>query len=161
MVVPVPDSGNYAALDYSLESKIPYHMAFVRNHYVGRSFLQPSQVTRRMDVRVKLNLVPKLVEGKRIISVNYSIVRGTTSQSRIKILKEAGAKEVHVLISCPPHKHSCVYGIDFPDRKKLLAATATHEEIYRHLGADIVGYLSEEGIVEATHQPKDHFCLVC
>jgi len=109
-----------------------------------------------MDVRVKLNLVPKLVEGKRIISVNCSIVRGTTSQSRIKILKE-----VHVLISCPPHKHSCVYGIDFPDRKKLLAATATHEEIYRHLGADSVGYLSEEGIVEATHQPKDHFCLVC
>jgi len=161
MVVPVPDSGNYAALGYSLESKIPYHMAFVRNHYVGRSFLQPSQVTRSMDVRVKLNLVPKLVEEKRIIIVDDSIVRGTTSQSRIKILKEAGAKEVHVLISCPPHKHSCVYGIDFPDRKKLLAATATHEEICRHLGADSVGYLSEEGMVEATHQPKDHFCLAC
>ena len=161
MVVPVPDSGNYAALGYSLESKIPYHMAFVRNHYVGRSFLQPSQVTRSMDVRVKLNLVPNLVEGKRVIIVDDSIVRGTTSQSRIKILKEAGAKEVHVLISCPPHKHSCVYGIDFPDRKKLLAATATHEEICRHLGADSVGYLSEEGMVEATHQPKDHFCLAC
>ena len=110
-----------------------------------------------MDVRVKLNLVPNLVEGKRIIIVDDSIVRGTTSQSRIKILKEAGAKEVHVLIGCPPHKHSCVYGIDFPDRKKLLAATATHEEICRHLGADSVGYLSEEGMVEATHQPKDHF----
>jgi amidophosphoribosyltransferase len=161
MVVPVPDSGNYAALGYSLESGIPYHMAFVRNHYVGRSFLQPSQVTRSLNVRVKLNLVSGLVEGKKVIIVDDSIVRGTTSQSRIRTLKEAGAKEVHVLISCPPHKYSCVYGIDFPDRKKLLAATSSVEEIKIHLDADSVGYLSEEGMVESTGQPRDQFCMAC
>lgn len=161
MVVPVPDSGNYAALGYSLESGIPYHMAFVRNHYVGRSFLQPSQTTRSLDVRVKLNLVPDLVKGKRVIIVDDSIVRGTTSQSRIKILKEAGAEAVHVLISCPPHKFSCVYGIDFPDRSKLLAANASPEEICRHLGADSIGYLSQEGMVKATNQPEEAFCMAC
>jgi amidophosphoribosyltransferase len=161
MVVPVPDSGNYAALGYSLESGIPYHMAFVRNHYVGRSFLQPSQTTRSLDVRVKLNLVSDLVKGKRVIIVDDSIVRGTTSQSRIKILKEAGAEAVHVLISCPPHKFSCVYGIDFPDRSKLLAANASPEEICRHLGADSIGYLSQEGMVKATNQPEEAFCMAC
>jgi amidophosphoribosyltransferase len=161
MVVPVPDSGNYAALGYSLESGIPYHMAFVRNHYVGRSFLQPSQTTRSLDVRVKLNLVSDLVKGKRVIIVDDSIVRGTTSQSRIKILKEAGAEAVHVLISCPPHKFSCVYGIDFPDRSKLLAANASTEEICRHLGADSIGYLSQEGMVKATNQPEEAFCMAC
>ena len=161
MVVPVPDSGNYAALGYALESGIPYHMAFVRNHYVGRSFLQPSQTTRNLNVRVKLNLVSGLVEGKKVIIVDDSIVRGTTSQSRIKTLKEAGAKEVHVLISCPPHKYSCVYGIDFPDRQKLLAARSNIEEIKQYLDADSVGYLSEDGLVQSTKQPKENFCLAC
>ena len=121
LVVPVPDSGNCAALGYSLESKIPYEMAFVRNHYVGRSFLQPSQLIRDFNVRVKLNLIGDLVKGKRIIVVDDSIVRGTTCKTRVNNLKEAGAKEVHVLVSCPPHMHPCVYGIDFPDRNKLMA----------------------------------------
>src|SRR5213594_3540420 len=122
VVVPVPDSGNCAALGYSLESDIPYEMAFVRNHYVGRSFLQPSQLIRDLDVRIKLNLITELVKGKRVIVVDDSIVRGTTCQARVNNLKEAGAKEVHVLVSCPPHKNPCVYGIDFPDRNKLMAA---------------------------------------
>src|SRR2546429_8588414 len=127
VVVPVPDSGNCAALGYSLESAIPYEMAFVRNHYVGRSFLQPSQLIRDFDVRVKLNLITELVKGKRVIIVDDSIVRGTTSKARVINLKEAGAKEVHVLVSCPPHMNPCVYGIDFPDRSKLMAANYSLE----------------------------------
>ena len=123
VVVPVPDSGNCAALGYSLESGIPFEMAFVRNHYVGRSFLQPSQLIRDFDVRVKLNLIEELVKGKRVIVVDDSIVRGTTCKTRVNNLKEAGAKEVHVLVSCPPHMNPCVYGIDFPDRNKLMAAS--------------------------------------
>ena len=150
LVIPVPDSGNCAALGYSLESKVPYEMAFVRNHYVGRSFLQPSQGIRDFDVRVKLNLIGSLVKDKRIIVVDDSIVRGTTSRSRVTHLKEAGAKEVHVMVSCPPHRHSCVYGIDFPDRKKLLAVSRSLEEIRQFLGADSLSYLSEEGMVKAT-----------
>jgi amidophosphoribosyltransferase len=161
VVIPVPDSGNQAALGYSLESKIPYEMAFVRNHYVGRSFLQPSQSIRDFDVRVKLNLIKELVEGKRVIVVDDSIVRGTTSKSRVKHLKEAGAKEVHVMVSCPPHRHPCVYGIDFPDRKKLLAANYSEEEIRQFLGANSLSYLSEEGMVKATSLPRNAFCMAC
>jgi amidophosphoribosyltransferase len=161
LVIPVPDSGNQAALGYSLESKIPYEMAFVRNHYVGRSFLQPSQLIRDFDVRVKLNLINELVKDKRVIVVDDSIVRGTTSKSRVKHLKEAGAKEVHVMVSCPPHRHPCVYGIDFPDRKKLLAANHSLGEIREFLGADSLSYLSEEGMVRATSLPKKSFCMAC
>ena len=122
IVVPVPDSGNYAALGYSQEAGIPYEIAFIRNHYVGRSFLQPSQLIRDFNVRVKLNLIGELVQGKRVIIVDDSIVRGTTCKARVKTLKDAGAKEVHVRVSCPPHMNPCVYGIDFPDRNKLMAA---------------------------------------
>lgn len=161
IVVPVPDSGNYAALGYSLESGIPYEMAFVRNHYVGRSFLQPSQLIRDFNVKVKLNLIADLVRGKRVIIVDDSIVRGTTSRARVTSLKEAGAKEVHVLVSCPPHKHPCVYGIDFPDRSKLMAANHGEDEIRRYLHADSLGYLSLDGMVEAVGHPKSAFCLAC
>lgn len=161
IVVPVPDSGNCAALGYSLESGIPYEMAFVRNHYVGRSFLQPSQLIRDFNVRVKLNLIADLVRGKRVIIVDDSIVRGTTSQTRVNSLKEAGAKEVHVLVSCPPHMHPCVYGIDFPDRSKLMAATHTLEQIRRYLNADSLGYLSQDGMIKATGRPKTDFCMAC
>ncbi|MDB6018077.1 MAG: amidophosphoribosyltransferase [Pedosphaera sp.] len=161
LVIPVPDSGNCAALGYSLESKIPYEMAFVRNHYVGRSFLQPSQLIRDFDVRVKLNLINELVEGKRVIVVDDSIVRGTTSKSRVNNLKEAGAKEVHVMVSCPPHMNPCVYGIDFPDRSKLMAANHSLEEIRRYLNADSLSYLSKEGLVKATGLPKSSFCMAC
>jgi len=161
VVVPVPDSGNCAALGYSLESGIPFEMAFVRNHYVGRSFLQPSQLIRDFDVRVKLNLITELVKDKRVIVVDDSIVRGTTCKARVNNLKEAGAKEVHVLVSCPPHMNPCVYGIDFPDRNKLMAANHSLEEIRKYLNADSLHYLSQEGLVKATGLPKDNFCMAC
>jgi len=161
IVVPVPDSGNCAALGYSLESKIPYEMAFIRNHYVGRSFLQPSQLIRDFNVRVKLNLIPELVRGKRVIIVDDSIVRGTTCKARVNNLKEAGALEVHVLVSCPPHRNPCVYGIDFPDRNKLMAANYSLQEIRKYLNADSLGYLSLDGMVKATGLPANFFCMAC
>jgi amidophosphoribosyltransferase len=161
LVVPVPDSGNCAALGYSLQSGIPYEMAFVRNHYVGRSFLQPTQLIRDFNVRVKLNLVCELVKGKRVIIVDDSIVRGTTCRTRVNSLKEAGATEVHVLVSCPPHMNPCVYGIDFPDRKKLMAANYSIDEIRAYLNADSLGYLSQDGMVASTGLPKSSFCMAC
>ena len=161
VVVPVPDSGNCAALGYSLESGIPFEMAFVRNHYVGRSFLQPTQLIRDFDVRVKLNLIQELVQDKRVIVVDDSIVRGTTCKARVNNLKEAGAKQVHVLVSCPPHMHPCVYGIDFPDRSKLMAANHSLEEIRKYLNADSLHYLSQEGMVKATGLPATSFCMAC
>jgi amidophosphoribosyltransferase len=161
IVVPVPDSGNYAALGYSLETNIPYEMAFIRNHYVGRSFLQPSQLIRDFNVRVKLNLIPELVKGKRVVIVDDSIVRGTTCKARVNTLKEAGAREVHVRVSCPPHMHPCVYGIDFPDRRKLMAANYSVDEIRKYLNADSLAYLSQEGMVRATGHPASAFCMAC
>jgi amidophosphoribosyltransferase len=161
VVIPVPDSGNCAALGYSLESGIPFEMAFVRNHYVGRSFLQPSQLIRDFDVRVKLNLITELVKNKRVIVVDDSIVRGTTCKARVNNLKEAGAKEVHVLVSCPPHMNPCVYGIDFPDRSKLMAANHSLEEIRKYLNADSLHYLSQDGLVKATGLPAKSFCMAC
>ena len=161
IVVPVPDSGNCAALGYSEESKIPFEMAFVRNHYVGRSFLQPTQLIRDFNVRVKLNLISELVKDKRVIIVDDSIVRGTTCKARVNNLKEAGAKEVHVLVSCPPHRNPCVYGIDFPDRSKLMAANYSLVEIRKYLNADSLAYLSQEGMVKATGLPANAFCMAC
>ena len=161
MVIPVPDSGNCAALGFSLESGIPYEMAFVRNHYVGRSFLQPSQLIRDFNVRVKLNLIEELVKDKRVVIVDDSIVRGTTFKTRVNNLKEAGAKEVHVRVSCPPHRYPCVYGIDFPDRTKLMAANYTIPEIQKYLNADSLAYLSQEGMVKATGLPAAEFCMAC
>ena len=161
VVIPVPDSGNCAALGYSLESGIPFEMAFVRNHYVGRSFLQPSQLIRDFDVRVKLNLITELVKDKRVIVVDDSIVRGTTCKARVNNLKEAGAKEVNVLVSCPPHMNPCVYGIDFPDRSKLMAANHSLEEIRKYLNADSLHYLSQDGMVKATGLPANSFCMAC
>ena len=161
IVVPVPDSGNCAALGYSEESKIPFEMAFVRNHYVGRSFLQPTQLIRDFDVRVKLNLIAELVKGKRVIIVDDSIVRGTTCKARVNNLKEAGAKAVHVLVSCPPHRNPCVYGIDFPDRSKLMAANYSLDEIRAYLNADSLAYLSQKGMVKATGLAAESFCMAC
>jgi len=161
VVFPVPDSGTCAALGYSLESGIPFEMGFVRNHYVGRSFLQPSQIIRDFDVRVKLNLIADLVKGRRVVIVDDSIVRGTTARQRVNNLKQAGAKEVHVRVSCPPHRHPCVYGIDFPDRSKLMAVTHTIDEIRQYLQADSLAYLSQEGMVKATGLAPDAFCMAC
>ncbi len=125
----------YAALGFSEELGIPYYPAFVRNHYIGRTFIQPSQRIRDFNVRVKLNLIGDAVRGKRVVVVDDSIVRGTTARARVVNLREAGAAEVHMRISCPPHKHACFYGIDFPDPEKLLANQCTHEEIRKYLGA--------------------------
>ena len=161
LVIPIPDSGNCAALGFSLEAGIPYEMAFVRNHYVGRSFLQPSQLIRDFNVRVKLNLIEELVKDKRVVVVDDSIVRGTTFKARVNNLKLAGAKEVHVRVSCPPHRYPCVYGIDFPDRSKLMAANNTVDEIRKYLSADSLAYLSEEGLVKATSLPREGFCMAC
>lgn len=161
LVVPVPDSGIYAALGFSEELGIPYYPAFVRNHYIGRTFIQPSQQIRDFNVRVKLNLVGEAVKGKRVVVVDDSIVRGTTARSRVVNLREAGAKEVHMRISCPPHKFACYYGIDFPDPEKLLANQCTLEEIRTYLGADSIGYLPLEGMIQATTRPASQFCTAC
>ena len=161
IVVPVPDSGNYAAMGFSEELNIPFEHAFVRNHYIGRTFLQPTQLIRDFNVRVKLNLIKESVDGKRVVVVDDSIVRGTTAKARVINLREAGAKEVHMRISCPPHKFACHYGIDFPDPGKLLANQLTLDEIREYLGADSIGYLDVAGMVRATGLTEDHFCLAC
>jgi amidophosphoribosyltransferase len=161
IVVPVPDSGNYAALGFSHELQIPYEPAFVRNHYIGRTFLQPTQLIRDFNVRVKLNLIKELVTGKRVVVVDDSVVRGTTARARVVSLREAGAKEVHLRISCPPHKFACYYGIDFPDPKNLLANQFALEEMSKYLGVDSIGYLDIAGMVRATGLPMNEFCLAC
>ena len=161
LIIPVPDSGVCAAMGYSEQSGIPYEMAFIRNHYVGRSFLQPTQLIRDFNVRVKLNLIESLVKDKSVVIVDDSIVRGTTCRSRVKTLKDAGAREVHVAVSCPPHKNPCVYGIDFPDRSQLMAHNNTVDEIRKYLNADSLHYLTLEGMVAATGQKRDAFCLAC
>lgn len=161
LVVPVPDSGNYAALGFAEELGIPYNHAFVRNHYIGRTFLQPTQLIRDFNVRVKLNLIKEAVHGKRVVVVDDSIVRGTTARARVVNLREAGAKEVHMRISCPPHRHACHYGIDFPDPEKLLANQCSLLQIRDYLGADSIGYLDVDGMVRATEQPESQFCLAC
>jgi amidophosphoribosyltransferase len=161
LVIPVPDSGNWAAMGFAEESKIPFGNAFVRNHYVGRTFLQPSQLIRDFGVRVKLNLIAKMVRGKRVVVVDDSIVRGTTARARVSTLREAGAKEVHMRVSCPPHKWPCAYGIDFPTRKELMAANNTLDQIRDFLGADSLGYLSLDGMIRATGLPASEFCTAC
>lgn len=161
VVIPVPDSGIYAALGFAEELGIPYDPAFVRNHYIGRTFIQPTQLIRDFNVRVKLNLIGEAVEGKRVVVVDDSVVRGTTAKARVVNLREAGAKEVHLRISCPPHRHACYYGIDFPDPEKLIANQHTQQEICDYLGADSIGYLDVDGMVRATGLEKNSFCMAC
>jgi len=161
LVIPVPDSGNWAAMGFAEESGIPFGNAFVRNHYVGRTFLQPSQLIRDFGVRVKLNLIKEMVNGQRVVVVDDSIVRGTTARARVTTLREAGAKEVHMRVSCPPHKWPCAYGIDFPTRKELMAANNSLEQISNFLGADSLGYLSLNGMIAATGLPAMEFCTAC
>jgi amidophosphoribosyltransferase len=161
LVVPVPDSGTYAALGFAEELSIPFEHAFVRNHYIGRTFLQPTQLIRDFNVRVKLNLIKEAVAGKRVVVVDDSIVRGTTARARVINLREAGADEVHMRISCPPHKHACHYGIDFPDPRNLLANQCSMDQIREYLGVDSIGYLDTAGMVRATGQPDTDFCMAC
>lgn len=160
-VMPFPDSGNYAALGYSQASGIPLEMGMIRNHYVGRTFIQPSQSMREFTVRVKLNPVRSLLKDKRVIIVEDSIIRGTTGRSRVRSLRKMGAKEIHMLVSCPPTCNPCYYGIDFPSNKELIAATNSVTEIADHLGLDSLTYLSLDGLVEATGLGSENFCLAC
>jgi amidophosphoribosyltransferase len=160
MVIPIPDSGNSAALGYSRASGIPLDFGFIRNHYVGRTFIMPEDKQRKCSADMKLAVLPDVVKGKRIIAVDDSIVRGNTMAKRIRILREAGAKEVHVRISCPPVKHPCFYGIDFPTAEELVASSRTTEEIRQLMGADSLGYLSIEGILSPFDNPQD-FCTAC
>ncbi|MFH1996016.1 MAG: amidophosphoribosyltransferase [Candidatus Omnitrophota bacterium] len=161
LVMPVPDSGNYAALGFAEESGIPLELGLVRNHYIGRTFIQPLQHTRDFRVRVKLNPVRDLLKGKRIAVVEDSIVRGTTSRIRVKTLREAGAKEIHMRVSCPPLKHPCYYGIDFPTEKELIASKHTIEWIRDFIGADSLKYLSKEGMLRSMSLPAEEFCTAC
>lgn len=161
LVIPVPDSGNWAAMGFAEQSGIPFGNAFVRNHYVGRTFLQPTQLIRDFSVRMKLNLIGEMVAGKRVVVVDDSIVRGTTARARVVTLREAGAKEVHLRISCPPHKWPCAYGIDFPTRKELMAANNSLDQIRDFMGADSLGYLSLESMIAATGLPANEFCTAC
>ena len=160
-VMPFPDSGNYAAIGYSQESGIPLEMGVIRNHYVGRTFIQPTQSMRDFNVKVKLNPVRSFLKGKRVIIVEDSIIRGTTGKSRVRALRAAGAKEIHMVVSCPPTRHACYYGIDFPSSDQLIATKKVINEIAQHLGLDSLHYLSLEGLVKATGKERKDFCLAC
>jgi len=159
-VMPFPDSGNYAAVGYSQESGLPLELAMIRNHYVGRTFIQPSQDMRDFSVRVKLNPVKSMIQGKRIIIVEDSIVRGTTIRARVKKLRELGAREIHLRVSCPPIKHPCFYGIDFSSKGELIAANHTPEDIARFLGIESLHYLTIPGLVDSVTD-DDAWCLAC
>jgi amidophosphoribosyltransferase len=136
LVMPIPDSGNYAAIGFAEESGIPYEIGMIRNHYIGRTFIQPSQLVRDFKVRVKLNPIKDVLKGKRVVIIEDSIVRGTTSRIRVKTLREAGAREVHMRVSCPPLRHPCFYGIDFPTKKELIASNHPVEWIRDFIGLD-------------------------
>ena len=159
--MPFPDSGNYAALGFCQESGIPLEMGVIRNHYVGRTFIEPTQSMRDFGVKVKLNPVREILNQKRIVIVEDSIIRGTTSKMRIKTLREAGAWEIHMVISCPPHRHPCCYGIDFSTKGELIASEHSVEEIKNFIGLDGLFYLSLSGMLEATGLQEDNFCLAC
>jgi len=161
LVIPIPDSGNYAALGFAEESKIPYEEAIIRNHYIGRTFIQPSQLVRDFRVKVKLNPIRDILRDKRIVIIEDSIVRGTTSRIRVRTLREAGAKEVHMRVSCPPIKFPCFYGIDFPTRRELIASNKTIDKIRDFIGLDSLKYLSLDGMLKAMLLPEDEFCTAC
>jgi len=160
-VMPFPDSGNYAALGYSQASGLPLELGIVRNHYVGRTFIQPSQAMRDFGVRVKLNPVKALLKDRKILIIEDSIIRGTTAKSRIQILRRLGAREVHMLVSCPPHRYPCPYGIDFSSRGELIAARKSVSETRDFIGLDSLAYLDLEGLLEALDQRREDFCLAC
>ena len=162
LVIPVPDSGNVAALGYAQQSGIPFQMGLIRNHYVGRTFIEPHDSIRHFGVKLKLNAVPQLLTGKRVIVVDDSIVRGTTSRKIVQLVRQAGATQVHVRISSPPVDGPCHYGIDTPTRAELVASSHTVEQIARTIDADTLGYLSAEGLREAAGADDDNtYCDAC
>ncbi|HQX55411.1 MAG TPA: amidophosphoribosyltransferase [Pyrinomonadaceae bacterium] len=161
LVVPVPDSGVAAAIGFAAESGINFRQAIIRNHYVGRTFIEPSQSIRSFGVRLKLNPIKDLINGRRVILVDDSIVRGTTSKKIVEMVREAGAAEVHMRISCPPTAHSCYYGVDTPHRQDLIAAKMIVDEVREYIGADSLGYLSLEGMLEAIGLEPGSTCAAC
>jgi amidophosphoribosyltransferase len=161
MIVPIPDSGVPAAIGFSQEAGIPFRMGLIRNHYIGRTFIEPSQAIRNFGVKLKLNPVRNLIAGKRVVLVDDSIVRGTTSRKLVRLMREAGATEVHVRISCPPTISPCYYGVDTPTREELIASSNSPEEICKYLGADSLGYLSLQGLRQAVNDMKGDFCTSC
>lgn len=161
IVIPVPDSGVPAALGYSVESGIPFDLGIIRNHYVGRTFIQPHQSIRSFGVKIKLNPQMAVLKGKRVVVIDDSIVRGTTSQKIIGLIRNAGAKEVHMRIACPPTTGPCYYGVDTPDKSQLIAANSSIAEICKFIGADSLGYLSNEGLLRAVEADKTRYCTAC
>jgi len=161
LVMPVPDSGTYAALGFAQASGLPFEYGMIRNHYIGRTFIQPTQDLRDFRVRVKLNPLKEVLRGKRVAVVEDSIVRGTTSRMRVRALRQAGAKEVHMRVSCPPLVSPCFYGIDFPTKKELVAAKHDISWVRDFIGADSLEYLSLEGMLKSMPLPKESFCTAC
>ncbi len=161
LVVPVPDSGVTAAVGYSQRANIPFSFGLIRNHYVGRTFIEPKQTIRHFGVKIKLNPVKELLAGKRVILIDDSIVRGTTSRKIVKMVRAAGAREVHVRISCPPTISPCFYGIDTPNRRELIGASHTIEEIRKYIEADSLAYLTLPGLLEAVEGTEGEFCTAC
>ncbi len=160
-VIGIPDSANTATLGYSEESGIPFEIGLIRNHYVGRTFIDPHQKIRDLDVRVKFNTVKGVLKGKRLVVVDDSIVRGTTSRKLVKLLRDAGAKEVHFRVSSPPIISPCFFGIDMPTKKELIGANMKVAEIEKYLGVDSLRYLSIEGMLSLASLPKTGFCSGC
>src|SRR5215210_6572476 len=161
IVVPVPDSGLYAAMGYSRESGLPMEFGLTRNHYVGRTFIEPKQSIRNFGVKIKLNPVRELLTGRRVVLVDDSIVRGTTSRKIVRMVREGGAAEVHLRISAPPTEWPCHYGIDTPNRGELIAANYTIEEIRQYIGADSLAYLSLDGMLGSVSSPPETYCTAC
>jgi len=161
LVTPVPDSGVPAAIGYAAESGIPFRMGLIRNHYIGRTFIEPEQAIRDFGVKLKLNPVRRMLEGKRVVLVDDSIVRGTTSRKIVRLMREAGAAEVHVRISCPPTISPCYYGVDTPRREELIGANNSVEQIRQFLGADSLGYLSLKSMRAAVEDTEGKFCTSC
>lgn len=161
LVIPVPESGTPAAIGYAKESGIPFGLGLVKNSYVGRTFIQPSQTIRQLGIRLKLNPLREIIEGKRIVVVDDSIVRGNTQRAIVRMLREAGAREIHVRISSPPVKWPCYYGIDFATKAELIANGLEVEEIRRSIGADSLGYVSLDGLISATQVPSERLCSAC
>ncbi len=161
VVIPVPDSGTSAAIGYAEQSGIPFDMGLVRSHYIGRTFITPEQKTRELEVNLKLAVVPDVVRGKKVVVVDDSIVRGTTTRGKIRSLRQAGAKKIHMRVSCPPIRHPCFYGIDFPTTEELLANNRDFDQIKDFLEVDSIGYMSLEGMLSCASMPADHYCTAC
>ncbi|MGB7158929.1 MAG: amidophosphoribosyltransferase [Tepidisphaeraceae bacterium] len=160
-VMPMPDSGRSAALGFAQESKIPFNEGIVPNRFVGRTFILPGQAQRDRAVAMKLNIIPDVVAGKRVVIVEDSVVRGTTTRSKMRALRRAGAKEIHLRVSCPPIRHPCFYGIDFPTSEELIAHNRTVEQIKDFLEVDSLAYLSMDGLLSCMREPKDKYCTAC